>query len=124
MDGSFHFVENNPTYKTTEDVRDTLKKGIHFREDARQRVRNTTLDTSWDAPSYPTRQPQRTRVTSRQVVGRLPAQQIPNERRGTAGQIVRKFDEAEPEQVPAEAGTLAQFEPKLAGEHTSPENSC
>lgn len=124
MDGSFHFVENNPTYKTTEDVRDTLKKGIHFREDARQRVRNTAPDTSWDAPSYPTRQPQRTRVTSRQIVAKLSTQQIPNEGRGTSGQIVRKLDEAKPRQVPAEAGTSAQFEPKLAGEHTPPENSC
>lgn len=111
MDGSFHFVENNPTYKTTEDVRDTLKKGIHFREDARQRVRNTAPDTSWDAPSYPTRQPQRTRVTSRQIVAKLSTQQIPNEGRGTSGQIVRKLDEAKPRQVPVEAGTSAQFEP-------------
>lgn len=124
MDGSFHFVENNPTYKTTEDVRDTLKKGIHFREDARQRVQNTTPDTFWGEPSHPPRQPQRTRTTSRQIVGRLSSQQIPNEGRGTSGQFVRKFDEAELGQVPAEAGTSSQFEPKLAGEHTSPENSC
>lgn len=124
MDGSFHFVENNPTYKTTEDVRDTLKKGIHFREDARQRVQNTTPGTSWDAPSYPTRQPQRTRVTSRQVVGRLPTQQIPNEGREVSNRIGRKAEATELGQVPAEAGTLAQFEPKLAVEHTSPENSC
>ena len=124
MDGSFHFVENNPTYKTTEDVRDTLKKGIHFREDARQRVQNTTPDTFWGEPSHPPRQPQRTRTTSRQIVGRLSTQQIPNEGRGTSGQFVRKFDEAELGQVPAEAGTSSQFEPKLAGEHTSPENSC
>ena len=124
MDGSFHFVENNPTYKTTEDVRDTLKKGIHFREDARQRVQNTTPDTFWGEPSHPPRQPQRTRTTSRQIVGRLSSQQIPNEGRGTSGQFVRKFDEAELGQIPAEAGTSSQFEPKLAGEHTSPENSC
>lgn len=124
MDGSFHFVENNSTYKTTEDVRDTLKKGIHFREDARQRVQNTTPDTFWGEPSHPPRQPQRTRTTSRQIVGRLSTQQIPNEGRGTSGQFVRKFDEAELGQVPAEAGTSSQFEPKLAGEHTSPENSC
>lgn len=124
MDGSFHFVEHNPTYKTTEDVRTTLKQGIHFREDARQRVQNTTPDTFWGEPSHPPRQPQRTRTTSRQIVGRLPTQQIPNEGRGTSGQFVRKFDEAELGQVPAEAGTSSQFEPKLAGEHTSPENSC
>ena len=124
MDGSFHFVENNSTYKTTEDVRDTLKKGIHFREDAWQRVQNTTPDTFWGEPSHPPRQPQRTRTTSRQIVGRLSTQQIPNEGRGTSGQFVRKFDEAELGQVPAEAGTSSQFEPKLAGEHTSPENSC
>lgn len=124
MDGSFHFVENNSRYKTTEDVRDTLKKGIHFREDARQRVQNTTPDTFWGEPSHPPRQPQRTRTTSRQIVGRLSTQQIPNEGRGTSGQFVRKFDEAELGQVPAEAGTSSQFEPKLAGEHTSPENSC
>lgn len=124
MDGSFHFVENNSTYKTTEDVRDTLKKGIHFREDARQRVQNTTPDTFWGEPSHPPRQPQRTRTTSRQIVGRLSTQQIPNEGCGTSGQFVRKFDEAELGQVPAEAGTSSQFEPKLAGEHTSPENSC
>lgn len=124
MDGSFHFVENNPTYKTTEDVRDTLKKGIHFQEDSRQRVRSITPDTSLDGPNYPTRQAQRTRATSRQIVGRSSTQQIPNEGRGTSGQIVRKLDEAKPRQVPVEAGTSAQFEPKLANEHTPPENSC
>ena len=124
MDGSFHFVEHNPTYKTTEDVRTTLKQGIHFREDARQRVRCTTPDTPWDEPSYPTRQPQRTRVTSRQFVGRLPTQQVPNEGRGTSDQIGRKSEAAVPGQVPAEAGTSAQIEPKLADEHTISENSC
>lgn len=124
MDGSFHFVENNPTYKTTEDMRDTLKKGIHFREDARQRVRSITPDSPLYEPNYPTRQPQRTRATSRQIVGRLPAQQIPNEGREVSNQIGRKTEATELGQVPAEAGTLAQFEPKLAGEHTFPENSC
>lgn len=113
MDGSFHFVEHNPTYKTTEDVRTTLKQGIHFREDARQQVRNTTPDTSWDAPSYPTRQPQRTRVTSRQVVGRLSTQQIPNVGHGTSVQFEQKLNEAIPRQVPAEAGTSPQFAAKL-----------
>ena len=124
MDGSFHFVENNPTYKTTEDMRDTLKKGIHFREDARQRARSITPDSPLDEPNYPTRQPQRTRVTSRQIVGRLPLQQVPNEGREVSNRIGRKAEATELGQVPAEAGTLAQFEPKLAGEHISPENSC
>lgn len=124
MDGSFHFVEHNPTYKTTEDVRTTLKQGIHFREDARQRVRSTTPDTPWDEPSYPTRQPQRTRVTSRQFVAKLSTQQVPNAGRGTSDQIGRKSEAAVPGQVPAEARTSAQIEPKLADEHTISENSC
>lgn len=124
MDGSFHFVEHNPTYKTTEDVRTTLKQGIHFRENARQRVRSTTPDTPWDEPSYPTRQPQRTLVTSRQFVGRSSTQQVPSERHGTSVQFEQKLNGTMPGQVPAEAGTSSQFEPKLAGEHTSPENSC
>ena len=109
MDGSFHFVEHNPTYKTTEDVRTTLKQGIHFREDARQRVRSTTPDTPWDEPSYPTRQPQRTRVTSRQFVAKLSTQQVPNAGRETSDQIGRKSEAAVPGQVPAEAGTSAQI---------------